>query len=152
MIIGTQITEIIGRNLLVNELLAANLEVAMPLRDRGVDLIAYAEIGGQTGAFHARPIQLKASSRAIFSIHRKYERISDLIVAFVWYLAEPRESVIYALAYAESLAVATQVGWTATSSRTVKGACANNQPTKKLVALLEPHRVDPEKWRKLICG
>jgi hypothetical protein len=42
----TQLTELIGRNWLVNELLRAGLEVATPLRDRGIDLIAYFDLEG----------------------------------------------------------------------------------------------------------
>ena len=37
----TQMIEIMGRNRLIDELLRAGLEVALPLRDRGIDLIAY---------------------------------------------------------------------------------------------------------------
>lgn len=40
--------ELIGRILLVGELLRDGLEVALPERDRGIDLIAYVE-GDQTG-------------------------------------------------------------------------------------------------------
>ena len=40
----TQTIEILGRNRLVNELLVAGLEVAIPLRDRDIDLIAYIDL------------------------------------------------------------------------------------------------------------
>jgi len=36
----TQTIEILGRNRLVTELISAGIEVALPLRDHGVDLIA----------------------------------------------------------------------------------------------------------------
>ncbi len=35
----TQVTEILGRNWLINELLRAGLEVATPLRDRGPSFV-----------------------------------------------------------------------------------------------------------------
>jgi predicted methyltransferase MtxX (methanogen marker protein 4) len=54
----SQTVEIIGRNRLVNELLAAGLEVATPLRDRGIDLIAYVDLDEAIGRFAAFPIQL----------------------------------------------------------------------------------------------
>jgi hypothetical protein len=41
----SQRVEIMGRHRLNNELIAAGLEVAVPICDRGVDLIAYADVG-----------------------------------------------------------------------------------------------------------
>lgn len=58
----TQTLEIIGRNRLVNELLQAGLEIATPLRDRGIDLIAYLDIHKDATSFVASPIQMKAAS------------------------------------------------------------------------------------------
>ena len=40
-VLDTQSIEILGRNRLINELIGAGIEVAQPLRDRGIDLIAY---------------------------------------------------------------------------------------------------------------
>ena len=40
----SQVVEVLGRNRLVSDLLQAGLEVALPVRDRGVDLIAYADL------------------------------------------------------------------------------------------------------------
>src|SRR2546430_17173377 len=59
--LDSQQLELIGRSLLVGELLRDGLEVALPERDRGIDLIVYLE-GDQSGApFIARPVQLKRS-------------------------------------------------------------------------------------------
>ena len=46
----SQAVELLGRNRLVSDLLQAGLEVALPVRDRGIDLIAYANLN--TGAGH----------------------------------------------------------------------------------------------------
>lgn len=62
--LDTQCIEIIGKNLLISQLLEAGLEVAEPLRDRGIDLIVYAERGVKQ--FSAFPIQLKASTDKSF--------------------------------------------------------------------------------------
>jgi predicted methyltransferase MtxX (methanogen marker protein 4) len=40
---SAQQIEIMGRNRLVNELIAAGIAVAVPLRDRGIDVIAYGD-------------------------------------------------------------------------------------------------------------
>ena len=53
-----QIVELLGRNRLVDELLRADLEVAIPARDRGIDLIVYADKGRGVKNFVAKPIQM----------------------------------------------------------------------------------------------
>jgi|SoiMethySBSTD1v2_1073268.scaffolds.fasta_scaffold1648672_2 hypothetical protein len=59
----TQTGEILGRNRLIHELRLAGLEVAVPQRDRGVDLIAYVEREDSTSQFAAVAIQMKAAAR-----------------------------------------------------------------------------------------
>ena len=64
----TQTIEILGRNRLVDELLVAGLEVAMPLRDRDIDLIAYVDLAVDALKFAAVPIQMKAASKVRFQL------------------------------------------------------------------------------------
>ncbi|HEY2342877.1 MAG TPA: hypothetical protein VGH90_07605 [Chthoniobacteraceae bacterium] len=59
---------LLGRNRLVDELLRANLEVAFPIRDRGIDLIAYADLSTSVTRYVARPIQMKAAWAESFVI------------------------------------------------------------------------------------
>ena len=63
--VDTQTIEIVGRQRLSGELLAAGLEVAMPLRDRGIDLIAYADLDRQVKRFTARPIQMPSPASEV---------------------------------------------------------------------------------------
>ncbi|MFM9965462.1 MAG: hypothetical protein ACKV2Q_30110 [Planctomycetaceae bacterium] len=44
MALDTQVVELLGRQRLMGELLRDGLEVAVPARDRGVDLIAFADL------------------------------------------------------------------------------------------------------------
>lgn len=57
-----------GDNLAV---LRAGIEVARPERDRGVDLIAYVDRDARLGRFVARPIQMKAATKRVFSLDPK---------------------------------------------------------------------------------
>jgi hypothetical protein len=82
------------------------LDVAVPARDRGIDLIAYFDLSSNVKEFVARPIQMKASSEESFSIDRKYKRVANLIIAYVWHVHDPNATVTYALTYEEALAVA----------------------------------------------
>jgi hypothetical protein len=140
-----QVVELLGRNRLVEELLVAGLEVSVPIRDRGVDVVAYADLGEKVEAFCAYPIQLKASSKRYFGVHRKYAKFANIILAYVWNLEDPGHAVTYALTYPEAVCVAENVGWTKTPSWK-RGGYSTPSPSKKLVSLLEPYRMSPERW------
>lgn len=78
-----QVVELLGRNRLTDEILRGGLEVAHPSRDRGIDLIAYADIDTNVPSFIARPIQMKAASVQSFGINQKYKKFPNLLIAFV---------------------------------------------------------------------
>lgn len=150
--IDTQVVELIGRNRLVSELLRAELEVATPARDRGIDLIAYADLSKNVKQFIARPIQMKAASQRSFSINRKFERLADLIIAYVWHPEDSGKAVTYALTWKEAFEVAEQMGYTRTDSWTKRGYYATNAPGVKLCRLLLPYKMTPKKWKAKIVG
>ena len=143
--------EIMGRNRLIDELLRAGLEVALPMRDRGIDLIAYVDLANQVSAFVACPIQMKAASGRSFSISRKHEKFANLIYAYVWGLSSTEDAATYALTYPEAIAVGDAMGYTLTPSWK-DGVYSTQRPSKKLVALLEPHRMTPKRWRQKILN
>lgn len=145
----TQTLEIIGQHVLVDQLLRAGLEVATPLRDRGVDLIAYADLARDVDCYVARPIQMKAATRRVFSLDRKYERIHGLLLAYVWHVNDADQTVTYAMTYPEAFAIAEALGWTKTASW-AKGKYANTRPGKKVVSLLEPYKMSSDAWRRRV--
>jgi hypothetical protein len=59
--------------------------------------------------------------------------------------------VTYALTYPEAQSVADQMGWTFTHSWSV-GGYGTTEPSRKLVNLLDPHRMTPEKWWQKVTG
>ena len=148
----TQTIELVGTHRLASELIEAGLEVAFPARDRGVDLIAYAEIDQQSGRFVAKPIQLKVASVRSFGAWHKYERIHDLILAFVWHVGGASPSETFALTFSESVSVAEAMGWTKTESWLKAGGYGTTHPNPSLLALLEPHRMTPDKWWQKVTG
>lgn len=141
----TQVKGLIGRSRLIEDLLRAGLEVAVPLRDRGIDLIAYEDFE----SFIARPIQVKAASARNFCIDRKYEKIRNLIIAFVWNAYDPNKAETYALTYRQSVAIGNKLGWTRTASWKM-GKYTQNRPSQELIRLLKPYKMTPERWRKKI--
>ena len=148
----TQTIELIGRNQLTAELLRAGLEVALPLRDRGIDLIAYADTGTDVATFTAVPIQMKVASERSFSINRKYEKFPNLLHAYVWGIQASECLATYALTQPEAIAVAAEMGYTATPSWQNDGSYSTTRPSRKLLALLEDYRMTPERWRAKILG
>jgi hypothetical protein len=144
----SQVTELLGRNRLVDELLRARLEVAFPARDRGIDLIAYTDLDSDLKRYVACPIQMKASSHEAFSIDRKYEKFPGLVIAYVWGLAGKCDACTYALTYKEAIEVADKMGWTETNSwKGERGYYSTSQPSKVLKEkYLEQYKMTPEKW------
>jgi hypothetical protein len=136
----------VGQHRLASELLKAGLEVAFPARDRGVDLIAYVDIDVPGARFIARPIQLKAASRRSFGIWKKYEKIHDLILAYVWHLDGDDPAETYALTYAEAISVCDGMGWLKTPSWTDGGRYETTKPGARLRQMLEPYRMTPAAW------
>lgn len=149
----TQIIEIIGRNRLINELLAAGFEVAQPIRDRGIDLIAYLDVDDAINHFAAVPIQLKVARDAYFTVNRKYDKFPNLIMAYVWGIDEGgNEGVTYALTQPEAVHIADQMNWTSTDSWITGGLYTSTRPSRRVRDLLEPHRMSVEAWNRKLRG
>ncbi|MBN1119447.1 MAG: hypothetical protein JXJ17_00080 [Anaerolineae bacterium] len=144
----SQTIEIIGRNRVVNELLEAGIEVALPLRDRGIDLIAYLDLDEDLDEFVAVPIQMKASTR--FAIYKKYAKFPSLLYVYVWGLNNDQDEVTYALTHEEAFLIAEEMGYTKTASWESGGYTAT--PSRRLVELLQPHVMSPETWREKILS
>lgn len=147
----SQVIELLGRNRLIDEILRAGFEVALPIRDRGIDLIVYADLGPNVDRFAAVPIQMKACSRCAFGLDAKYAKFPNLLIAYIWHVDSPEEEVTFAMNYEEALAIATAMGWTKTASW-AKGSYDNNNPGAKLRSLLAPYQMTPEKWRQKVIG
>ena len=145
----TQSTEIIGRSYLISQLVRDGLEVARPERDRGVDLITYLDLDEAGGGFVACPIQLKAATSQSFGIASKYAKFDRMLFAYVWHLDEPDKSCAYALTYDESLAIATEMGWTETASW-AGGIYSSTKVSGRLLGLLEPHLMGPGDWKRKV--
>jgi len=138
----SQQVEIVGRNVLVSALVADGLEVAEPLRDHGIDLIAYSD----SDRFQAVPIQLKAFRNSAFGVWRKYERFPEMLLVFVWNTEHPADTNIFSLTQAESQGVAEAQGWTSTASWTDKGTYVSTRPSAALRGCLEPFRMAKGSW------
>lgn len=141
----TQVTELMGRNYLINQLLAAGVEVAVPVRDHGVDLVAYLDVESIAEGYSARPIQIKSSSSQSFSIDKKYAKFPHLILAYIWNLRSKDKVVVYGLDYGDALSVAKKMGYLETESW-AKGKYITTAPSVKLRALLKPYEINETTW------
>ncbi len=145
----TQKVELLGRNRLIDELLRDDLEVALPVRDRGIDLIAYADLISATATYAARPIQMKAAWTNSFVIERKYAKFPGLLLAYVWHLDDRQRAVTFAMSYEESLAIANKMRWLGGVSW-ARGKYSTTKPSAELIRLLEPYRMGLGSWRQRI--
>jgi hypothetical protein len=148
----TQLVELVGRNWLIQELLQAGLEVALPARDRGIDLIAYADLWPRVKTFAACPIQMKASSGKHFGIYKKYLKFPNLIIAHVWYVRDRSQTTTFALTHHESVQIGTKMRWTKTKSWKDDDSYTTRAPSARLRDLLEPFRMTPGKWWLKVVG
>jgi hypothetical protein len=141
----TQIVELAGRNRLASELQKANIEVARPERDHGVDLLAYLDLEKK---FFACPIQMKAATGEIFDIQRRYAKFPELILVYVWNV-EMDKSRYFALTYNDAENVAKEMRWTETHSWKVLGGYGVWNVNDELLRKLAPHEItEPQQWRK----
>jgi len=60
------------------------------------------------------------------------------------------ELQIYVLTYEETLHIAERKGWTRTRSWLIEGYYYTTKPDKTLQQYLEPYKMTPEKWRRLL--
>jgi len=143
----SQLTEMAGRHLLIAHLMNAGFEVAQPLRDNGIDLVAYQGKKG-TRQFVARPIQLKAFSHESFYVDRRFENHPRLVIAYVWNVSTPDKSEIYALTFQDALAVLEKKGFAKTDSWTKAGRYFVRNAGKELKDLLKPFRMTRDRWQE----
>jgi hypothetical protein len=141
--------EILGRNILVGQLIRAGFEVSSPLRDRGVDLIAYLDVETD-GVFRAIPIQLKCASGTGFCIDRKYARFSGLVIVNAWHIEQ--SPVLFATRYNELLKIAEAMDYTSTESWQIGGRYAVTNPGVNLQNALSQFAVDEKKWKQRLLG
>jgi hypothetical protein len=146
-----QVVEVLGRNRLVDELLRAGLEVAFPARDRGIDLIVYADKGQGVQSFVVKPIQMKAASVRSFGIDRKYAAFPNLILAYVWYVGEADKTLTCALTYPDAVSIAKRMGYTKSRSWG-KGRYDRTEVGGRLLKMIEEHRMAAARWRALVMG
>lgn len=145
----TQQVEIIGRNLLVSACVADGIEVSEPLRDRGIDLIIFDD-QAHHGQFSALPVQLKASSSRSFSVHAKYAKFPNLLMAYTWHSDNPVDARLYIMTYKNALNIAREVGWLNTPSWISGGGYSTQSPSKKIEALLQAHEYSPGRIRQIM--
>lgn len=145
--VDSQQIELVGRGLVIESLARGAVEVAQPLRDRGIDLVAYFD---ESPRFAACPLQLKVSSARAFGLDAKYGSVPSLLLVYVWNADDRDDSVILALTFAEALAVCDDFGWTSKPSWINGKRWQTNKPSKALVNKLMRYRIGPEQWRDRI--
>ncbi len=136
----SQQKEIAGKSFLVSCLIADGLEVATPLRDRGIDLIAYNDLSPD-GKFQAVPIQLKTFIKGGFSLDKKFEKFHNLLMAYVWHPLDPPNARLYVVPYKQAVKIASLVSPSNYFDK--HGQYVLSSPTNTLVNALKDYLYRP---------
>ena len=152
--LDTQVVELAGRNWLASQIQQAGIEVARPERDRGIDLVIYRDLD-ESGKFVSRPIQIKASSWESFGLSPKYAKFPELLLVYIWHLANADETYCYGLTYQEAVRILEEMGYARTDSWLTGGRHRNRgysttRPSERLKKHLEPFEMTPEKWQAML--
>jgi hypothetical protein len=143
--------EILGTNLLINQLVAEGIECAKPIRDNGIDLIVHAD-RRDGKKIKYRPLQIKVLSNEGVSIDEKYSKTAGLIIVFVWHVDRNADVTYYAVTYDELFKVFDAMGYKVKSGHClndkVKIRYVTTKPTEKLKDKLEQYKVVSSKWHK----
>jgi len=152
--LDAQTIGLLGRDKVIEQIHRAGLEVALPRRDHGIDIIAYAD---KANSFQALPIQVKASAGFRWVVNAKYASFAEIVIAFAMHLADESSAVIYAVPHSENVAIAEHLGFTKKSATWLKpkrpsqgGYIWIDRPRAPLLAALEPYRATPERWLALL--
>lgn len=137
---------LLGRNRVIDDLLRAGLQTALPLVDgTGIDLFAFGMPRGAHERWVSAPVRVRASSGRAFAIDEGADRVPGLLHAFVWGLGGSDERV-YVLNHREARTIAEQMGFAL--PQTGQFALYDHQaPTRSLMELIEPYRTGSDRWR-----
>jgi len=140
----SQQVEIAGKSILTSLFVSENIEVAKPVRDKGIDLIIYSN--KSSDKFNAIPIQLKASTNKGFSIDSKYAKFPNLHMAYVWNVGDPQKSEIFIISYQQAVQLTNAL----TKYFTKHGNYAVTRPSKKFILLISKFRHEAGNMSKLV--
>lgn len=139
--------ELLGRNHLIVQLLEANVHAAAPMWDQGVDLVAYY---GGVDRFIARPLQIKAAKDTRWGLHKKYARILDLLIVYIWHVTHSNEVEIFCMNYeeAEELIIRHKYAESDTWKKPLGHYDTVVGKSSELRKSLEPFLMTPKRWRE----
>jgi hypothetical protein len=138
------IIEMLGRNHLITQLIEDRVNVAIPLWDQGVDLVAYYQ--GE-GRLVARPLQLKVAELSRWGVYKKYKDIPGLLMVYVWNVKSNVQ--IYAMNYTEAeclLSIGPKDHAQSNSYKKDKGSY-HTVPSQKLLEALKPFLMTKGRWK-----
>lgn len=116
----------------------------MPSRDRGIDLVAYRDLGVRH--FIAKPIQMRSFWREGIYLERKLAKFPDLILVLVLYVGDPAQQVIYALPCRDAIKLidGRRLKWSK------RGSFYRGPLGKELSRDLQQFKTTLQRWQYLI--
>jgi len=138
----SQRTELINTHRAVESILEAGLDVAMPLKDDGIDLVCYVSKGD--GPWTSVAIQVKSR----FGVDKKYLSRPGLVMCYV---CSPND--IYVLTHERAMEIAQARGYLNPARKSWRTLNGYSVPTvgKSLSTDLVPFAATPERWREVLA-
>ncbi|MGD0830995.1 MAG: hypothetical protein ABR907_08645 [Terracidiphilus sp.] len=136
-----------GKRIFISHVHAAGLKLAEPLDDKSIDYLIYND-AGKNRELISYAVKLKTSSHKTFYLYKKYERIPQFLLVYVWNARDPEESSVYALTYEEALRILEAKGYARTDSWIEEGGFSVTDAGPELLEMLKPYRMTEERWRE----
>ena len=146
-----QLVELINTHLVIKSALDAELDVARPERDDGIDLIIYRRKGGN---WVSAPVQVKSR----FAIEKKYLKRDRLVMAYV---CGDKPDDLFVLTHKKAVQIAEDLGYTKSlawkkgelNDDPLTGRCAYSVvPGPKLREKLKKFCASSTRWQDVLHG
>ena len=145
----TQATEALGRGFLVSHLVREGIGVSLPLWDDGIDLIAHTD-DPINQEFKARPLQLKVSTSTYVGLSKKYAKVPQLKMVFVWLNKDVEKSRIFVMSYSALCEMFKRQGHLETDCWTKNGEFSTSRASREKLEAMTLFEFKPKTLRELI--
>jgi hypothetical protein len=144
--------EFARRARLMDELLEEGVNVALPMGECAIDMLAYVNSRTDACTVVSVPIKIVSFSSDALSINLERARASGLLIALVRQIGKPEQVRTFAFTPAE-LTVVKMIAMCArgNSARVGESPSHARTPQSILQNALEPFAISPGEWRKKIA-
>jgi hypothetical protein len=144
-----QLIEVIGKAKFTEFAIRSGFEVAMPVRDCGIDVLLYFPIEDNL-LTTTIPVQLKCYSSQALTVDSKYNRMGDLLHVVLWNCTN-KEPSFFALTQKHSMHFAEMFGWDKLPGWiNKKGRYDATKATTRIIDEMRQYRTITETFKNMV--